>query len=170
VTKIGRDPQTIGGEAPNCRKSSLGKGKTARKVGRGGEVGHKPVPKPSELRGGIERLTIKGHWGRSAGIGGVPLHGGTLVDELCLGIREVNMSRMGNCSQTAEHTLWGPGVRAVRVGRSSDGEIVHEGENQAMGNGDMEGRDVNNKNQGGDRGTLGGAHWDWGENWRGTLE
>jgi len=61
-------------------------------VGRGGEVGHKLVPKPSELWGAMEKVDHQGplgavwwHWGRSGGIGGVLLQGGTPVDELCLG-------------------------------------------------------------------------------------
>ena len=47
-----------------------------------GEVRDKPVTKPPEHLGGMEELAIKGHWGRSISCGGVPLHGGTPVDEL----------------------------------------------------------------------------------------
>jgi len=97
VTEVGGNPRTIGGEPSNSSKGRLGKGEPAREVGRGGEVGDKPVTEPSELRGGVEELAIKGHQSRPAGGGGVPLRGGLPVYELRLKNREVNTPCVGNC-------------------------------------------------------------------------
>jgi len=97
VTEVGGDPQSIGGEAPNRSEGCLGKGESAGKVGGRGEVGDKPVTEPSELRGGVEELAIKGYRRRPAGGWRVPLPGGSPVYELRFGNREVNMPCVGNC-------------------------------------------------------------------------
>ena len=62
----------------------MGKGKTVREMGGGGEVRDKPVSTPPELREGLEKLTIKGHWRRPAGYGRVSLYGSMPMDELGL--------------------------------------------------------------------------------------
>ena len=85
VTEVGGDPRAIGGEASNRCKGSLGKSKTGGEVGRGGQVGDKPVPQPSELRGGVEELAVKSHRRRPVGRGRVPLYRGTPVYKLRLG-------------------------------------------------------------------------------------
>ena len=59
------------------------------------------------------------------GRGGVPLHRGTPVYKLRLGNREVDTPRMGDCPQSSEDTLQGPGVRAIGGGGRSDREIIH---------------------------------------------
>jgi len=96
MTKVGGSPRTIGGPASNCSKGRLGEGETTGEVGRRGEVGDEPVPKPSELRRGMKELAIKSHRRRPAGRGRVPLHRGPPVYELTLGNREVNTRCLGN--------------------------------------------------------------------------
>jgi len=104
-TEVGGDPRCTGEEAPNRSKGCLGKGELAGKVGGRGEVGDKPVTEPSELRGWVEEMAIKGHQRRPACGGGVPLHGGSPVSELRFWNRKVNTPCMGICPQTSKNAL-----------------------------------------------------------------
>jgi len=85
----------------------------AREGGGEGEVRNKPIPKPPELRGRLEELAIEGHWRWPSGSGRVSLLGSTPVDELGLRYREIDMSRISNCPQTAENRLQSRGVGMV---------------------------------------------------------
>jgi len=67
VPEMGGDPRTMGGEASNCGKGRLRKGKTAGEVGGGGEVGEEPVTVVSKLRGRVQKLAIKSYQRRPAG-------------------------------------------------------------------------------------------------------
>ena len=61
-------------------------------------------------------------------------------------------------------------VPPVGGGRHCDHKVINVGENQASGDGGVEGGDVNNKQKGGDRGALRSTHGDGREHsWR-TLE
>jgi len=70
----------------------------------------------------------------------------------------------------AEDRLQSPGVGTVGGRRSSDGKIVYIGENEALEDWDVEGREVEEEQQGGDRGVLRGAHRDRGKDTRGALK
>ena len=127
-------------------------------MGGGGDVRNKPVPKPPKLGGGGENLAVQGHGRGARGGRGVPLNRSPPVDKFRLGHREVNFPGVGNSADASKGGLERAGVGAVRGGGGSKGKVVHIGEDQAMGEGNMKWSKINNKQNRGDRGALGSAH------------
>ena len=70
---------------------------------------------------------------------------------------EVNFPGMGNCPDGAKGCLVETRVGAVRGGRSSKGKVINIREIQTVGEGNMQGRKINSKQEGRNRGTLWGA-------------
>ena len=77
---------------------------------------------------------------------------------------------MGNCPDGAKGSLEEARVGAVRTKGSSKSKVINIRENQAVGEGNMQRSDINNKQQGRNGGTLWGADGNRREDPRGTLE
>ena len=139
-------------------------------MGGGGDVRNEPVPKPSKLGGGGENLTVQGHRRRARGGRGVSLNRGPPVDKFCLGHGEVDLPGVGNGANASKGGLERAGVGTIRGGGGSKGKVVHIGEDQAVGEGNMKWSNVDNKQKRGNRGALGSAHRNGGKDHGGALK
>ena len=74
-------------------------------MSQGGDIGDKPVTEPAKLVRGGENLAIKGDGRGAWSAGRIPLDGGSPVDQLGLGNREVDFPGVGNCLDGAEGSL-----------------------------------------------------------------
>ena len=125
------------GEALDGGKGSLREREPAGEVGRRRVLRGKPVAEPAEALGRMEELPVEVD---RRGVGGprrVPLFGGALVNKLGLGNAEGNspLPRPGlDCEKCR---LEQANVGAIRVGRDSQGEVVHVGKNKPPIQGNM---------------------------------
>ena len=85
------------------------------------------------------------------------------MHELGLGDPKLNPMGLSTCFYGSEDSLKYPDVRAVGERRGCEAEVVDVGEGNASREVDVEGGDIDNKQQREYRRALRSAHMDWGK-------
>ena len=157
MTEVWGEAHAWGGEAFYRIEGALSQGESVGEVGVCGQGRGEPITKPPDLILGGKVQIIESD---ARGRGGGAFLGSAPVDELSLGDREGKAFWDRNAAEGAVVTLKELNVPPVGGGRHCDHEIINVGENQSPGDGGVERRNINNKQEGGDRGALGGTHGD----------
>ena len=157
MAEVWGEPFARMGEAFNRVEGTLSEGQPPGEMGVGGQGRGEPVPQPSDFGFGRKVQVVKPD--ACGGRGGAFLRCAP-VDKLGFWDREGQSFRSRDAAPGPIMTLEELDVPSVRGGRHCDHDVVNVAENQALGDVVMERGDVNNKQEGGDRGALRGTHSD----------